>query len=207
MIDPSVLMAYLLLSVSFAVIPGPDVLCILSNSVARGTAAGIKVCAGIAVAMLTHVTAAALGLTAFLAAVPTAFIIVKTAGAAYLVWLGWQMLRRPISLSAETPATSLRSPFAQGIVANLLNPKIAIFFLAIFPQFLDPSRGSTGLQAALLGISSVTITSLVNLCVAMLGGKARTLVLGRPRVFHRFQQAAGSLLIGLGLKVALERAR
>ncbi|MCZ2407003.1 MAG: LysE family translocator [Burkholderiales bacterium] len=179
----------------------------MTNSVARGTAAGIKVCGGIASAALVHVTAATLGLTAFLSAVPTAFFAVKAAGAVYLMWLGWQMLRRPASLDTEIPATYWSSPFAQGEISNLLNPKMAIFFLAILPQFIDPSRGNAMMQAAFFGIFSVTSAAAINLCTATLGGKARQLVLNRPNIFCRFQQIAGIALIGLGLKVAVERAR
>lgn len=205
MIDPSVLAAYLLLSISLALIPGPDVMCILGHAIPHGSTSGLKVCAGMTLAMLIHVTAATLGLTTFLAAAPAAYIIVKTAGAAYLIWLGWQMLRRPASRDTKTPAIYLRSPFVQGMIANLLNPKIAIFFLAILPQFLDPARGSTALQAAALGTSSVIITGLVNLCVAILGGKAQKLLQSKPIAFRRVRQATGSLLIGLSLKVAFER--
>lgn len=207
MIEPSTLLAFLLVNTSFALIPGPDVMCIMSNSIARGTMAGVKVCGGIASAALVHVTAATLGLTAFLSAIPTAFLIVKAVGAAYLVWLGWQMLRRPMAMSAVMPVSYWSSPFAQGAISNLLNPKMAIFFLAILPQFIDPARGSAGFQAALLGMVSISGTATINLCTATLSGKARQLVLSRPKLFQRFQQAAGGVLIGLGLKVALERTR
>lgn len=207
MIDLHILIAFFLVNASFALIPGPDVMCILTDSVARGTTAGIKVCGGIASAALVHVTAATLGLTAFLTAVPTAFFAVKAAGAVYLMWLGWQMLRRPASLDTEMPATYWSSPFAQGAISNLLNPKMAIFFLAILPQFIDPSKGNAMIQAALLGAFSVVSTAAINLTTATLSGKARKLVLNRPNIFRRFQQIAGIALIGLGLKVAAERVR
>lgn len=207
MIDPTVLLAFTLLNMSFALIPGPDVLCILSNSVSRGMRAGALVCAGIACAALVHVAAAALGLTAMLAAVPTAFVAVKLAGAVYLAWLGWQMLRRPASLGAEPPRSRWASPFAQGAVSNLFNPKIAIFFLAVLPQFIDPARGRPGLQALLLGLVSIVSGTAVNLCTAALGGRARRWIVGRPTLFKRFQQLAGGALVGLGIKVALERGR
>jgi len=208
MIEPSTLLAFTLLNMSFALIPGPDVICILTNSVSRGSRAGAGVCAGIACAALVHVAAASLGLTAFLAAVPTAFVVVKVAGAVYLVWLGWQMLRRPASLSAQAGGSSRwASPFAQGAVSNLLNPKIALFFLAILPQFIDPSLGHPGLQAAILGIVSIVSGTAVNLCTAALGGRARRWLVAKPRLFERFQQLAGGALVALGIKVAIERAR
>ncbi len=207
MIPLSTLIAFTVLNMSFALIPGPDVICILTNSVSRGVAAGASVCLGIACAGLFHVTAATLGLTAFLAAVPTAFIAVKAIGAAYLVWLGWQMLRHPSAVGAEPGGRRWSSPFAQGALSNLFNPKVAIFFLAILPQFIDPARGHPGLQAAVLGLVSIASGTAVNLCTATLGGRARSWLLAHPRFFSRFQRVAGAALMGLGVKVALERAR
>lgn len=209
MIDPTTLLAFTLLNMSFALIPGPDVICILTNAVTRGTRAGVAVCAGIACAALVHVAASSLGLTAFLAAVPTAFVAVKVAGATYLVWLGWQMLRRPsaVDMASAGHAGRWRSPFAQGAISNLLNPKIAIFFLAILPQFVDPSRGQPGLQVALLGMTSIVSGTAVNLCTAALGGRARQWLIRQPRAFQRLQQVAGAALMGLGVKVALEKIR
>ena len=207
MIDPTTLLAFTLLNMGFALIPGPDVLCILGNSVSRGAGAGRRVCLGIACAALVHVAAAALGLTAFLAAVPTAFVVVKTVGAAYLAWLGWQMLRHPAAVDATSRNGRWTSPFAQGALSNLLNPKVAMFFLAILPQFVDPARGHPGLQAALLGLVSIASGTAVNLCTATLGGRARRWIVGRPALFRRLQQGAGAALMGLGAKVALERAR
>ena len=211
MVELPTLLAFTLLNMSFALIPGPDVVCILTNSVTRGARAGAMECAGIACAALVHVAAASLGLTAFLAAVPTAFLVVKAAGAAYLVWIGWQMLRHPPSLGTEPGSSGApsrwNSPFAQGAVSNVLNPKVALFFLAILPQFIDPALGRPGLQAAVLGGVSIVSGTAVNLCTASLGGRARQWFLGKPRIFQRFQQFAGAALVGLGVKVALERAR
>lgn len=207
MIELSTLMTFTLLNIGFALIPGPDVICILSNSVSRGAAAGAKVCLGIACAALLHVAAASLGLTAFLAVVPTAFLAVKAIGAIYLIWLGWQMLRSPTGVAAEPGGSRWASPFAQGALSNLLNPKVALFFLAILPQFIDPALGHPGRQAGLLGMLSIVSGTAVNLCTAALGGRVRQWFLAKPRIFQRFQQLAGAALVGLGLKVALERAR
>lgn len=207
MIELHTLIAFTLLNMSFALIPGPDVICILTNAVTRGLRAGVLVCVGIACAALVHVGAASLGLTAFLQAVPTAFVVIKTVGAIYLAWLGWQMLTSPSELTPSSNARPWQSPFAQGAVSNLLNPKIALFFLAILPQFIDPSLGRPGLQAATLGLVSIVSGTAVNLCTAALGAKAGRWLSSRPAVVARFQQAAGATLIALGLKVAVERAR
>ncbi len=207
MIAPTPLLAFTVLNMSFALIPGPDVLCILTNSVSRGARAGASVCAGIACAGLFHATAAALGLTAFLAAIPTAFLAIKAVGAAYLAWLGWRMLRHPSPVAHAPRQGRWSSPFAQGALSNLFNPKVAIFFLAILPQFIDPSLGHPGRQAAILGLVSVASGTAVNLCTALLGGRARRWLLGHPRFFDRFQRVAGAALMALGVRVALERVR
>ncbi len=207
MIDTSTLVAFVLLNVSFALIPGPDVLCILSNAVTRGQRAGASVCFGIATGCLFHVACATLGLSAVLLAVPAAFFVVKLVGALYLLWLGWQMLRHPLPVTGAASAHALRSPFVQGVLSNVLNPKIAIFFVAILPQFIVPERGNVAAQALWLGLVSIATGTAVNLVTATLGARARALLLARERLFRRIQQAAGCMLIGLGLRVALERAR
>ena len=205
MIAPGTLLAFVLLNMGFALIPGPDVLCILSNAVARGARAGYLVCLGIASACLFHVACASLGLTAVLAAVPTAFRVVKLLGAAYLGWLGWKMMRHPGLPAPDARPTRLQAPFVQGALSNLLNPKIAIFFLAVLPQFVQPRNGHPGLQALLLGLASIVSGTLVNLVTATLGARARHLLLSRERWFKRFQQASGAVLIGLAARVAVDR--
>ncbi|HSE11799.1 MAG TPA: LysE family translocator [Rudaea sp.] len=207
MIDTPTLATFTLLNMSFALIPGPDVLCILSNSISRGAGAGAKVCLGIAAACLVHVGCAAVGLSALLLAVPVAFLIVKSLGAIYLVWLGCLMILHPAGTDAAVQAGAWQSPFIQGALSNLFNPKIAIFFLAILPQFVHPENGNPGLQALVLGIVSVASGTAVNLVTAFLGGRARAFLLARQKLFHRFQQAAGVVLVGLGLRVVMERAR
>lgn len=205
MIDLSTLVTFTLMNMGFALIPGPDVLCILSNAVARGARAGHQVCLGIAVACLFHVLCATLGLTAILAAIPSAFLVVKLLGALYLVVLGWRMLRHPQPASAPAGPSGFRSPFAQGAVSNLLNPKIAVFFLAILPQFIQPGHGRPGLQALVLGLVSILSGTAVNLVTASLGAQAGRFLATREAWFRRFQQAAGVALMGLAARVAVER--
>ena len=207
MVEPATLLAFTFLNMSLALVPGPDVICILSNSLSRGGRAGVLVCAGIATACLFHVSCAALGLTAVLATVPAAFTVVKTLGAAYLVWLGWRMIRSPASPSRAVERRRLASPFAQGALANLLNPKIAIFFLAVVPQFIVTGEGAHETQMLLLGLVSVTSGTVVNLVTAALAGRSRRFLLERETLMRRFQQTCGAALIALGLRFAMERAR
>jgi threonine/homoserine/homoserine lactone efflux protein len=207
MIDIATLLTFTLLNMSFALIPGPDVLCILSNSIGRGATAGAKVCLGIATACLVHVACAALGLSALLLAAPTAFLIVKVLGALYLVWLGSRMIRRPVPADSGGQAGAWQAPFIQGALSNLFNPKIAIFFLAILPQFVHPENGMPGLQALVLGLVSVASGTAVNFVTAFLGARARVFLLTRRRLLDRVQQASGIVLVCLGLRVAMERAK
>ncbi len=204
MIELPTLLAFTIMNMGFALIPGPDVLCILSHSVAQGPRAGYRVCLGIATACLFHAVCAALGLTAILAAVPSAFFIVKVAGALYLAWLGWRMLRHPAEL-VEAAGGRSASPFLRGALSNLLNPKIALFFLAILPQFVRPERGTPELQALVLGLVSIVSGTAVNLVTATLGGQARRFFLTRTKVLRWLQQAAGVLLLGFAVRVAAER--
>lgn len=205
-VDTTTLLAFTLLNMSFALIPGPDVVCILSNAIGRGARAGAAVCLGIAAGSLFHVACATLGLSALLLAVPPAFTAVKTAGAAYLLWLGWKMLRRPGALD-DGGGGLLRRPFAQGALSNLLNPKVALFFVAILPQFVSPSRGGVAAQALLLGLVSIASGLAVNLMTTTLGAHARRLLLAHAGSFAHLQQLAGGALVVLGLRVALERSR
>jgi threonine/homoserine/homoserine lactone efflux protein len=207
MISLHTLFAFTLLNMSFALIPGPDVMCILGNAITRGARAGRLVCLGIASACLVHVAAAALGVSVVLLAVPTAFAVVKGVGALYLLYLGWQMLRRPVAVDAQAPASRWRSPFVQGALSNLLNPKIALFFLAILPQFVQPQNGHPAMQALVLGLVSIVSGTCINLLTAHFGARARGWFLARQRAFQRFQQASGAALIGLGLRVAMERGK
>lgn len=206
MISGATLLAFTLLNMSFALIPGPDVLCILSNTLAHGARAGYRVCLGIATACLFHVACATFGLTAILAAIPSAFLVIKTIGAVYLAWVGWQMIRHPFRAEGGAQTRHLRSPFVQGALTNLFNPKIAIFFLAILPQFIRPENGQPGLQAAVLGLVSILSGTLVNLLTATLAAGARRFLVAREHLFRRLQQVSGALLIALAARVAAERA-
>ena len=206
-ISLSTLIAFSVLNVGFALIPGPDVLCIVSNSIARGWRAGWLVCTGIATALLFHATCATLGLSAVLLAVPTAYVAVKTAGALYLAWIGVRMIRRPARLEPALRPNALSHPFAQGALTNLLNPKIALFAVSILPQFLDATRPDTVAQTVALCALWIATGTATNLVTATAAARARGLLRARPRLFERMQQAAGAALVGLAARIAAERAR
>ncbi len=188
--------------------PGPDMLFVAGSAASRGRRAGLLAALGVGAGCLFHTLLAAVGLSALLAASDLAFGAVKWAGAAYLVWTGLSMLRSRRG-DAQAPADRLPgggSPFWQGALTNALNPKVALFFLAFLPQFID--AGAPGQAAALVVLG--TLFNLggtgVNLVVALLASRAAaglTERSGAGRLGLWLQRAAGAMFVGLGVKLAL----
>jgi threonine/homoserine/homoserine lactone efflux protein len=202
----STLIAFTLLNMSMALIPGPDVLCIVSNALARGRRAGIDVCLGMASACLLHVLFASLGLTALLLATPTLYLGLKLAGASYLAWIAWGLLRRPAVLSAAGEIRARHAPFLQGAFSSLFNPKIAMFFLAILPQFIDPTRGSAAGQSLLLGVICVSSGTAVNLVTACTAARLSVRLQSTSVVQQRMQRISGAVLMAVALHLVLAQA-
>ena len=194
----------------FAVVPGPAVIYIVARSIDQGRAAGLVSALGIATGTLVHVPAAALGLSALLVSSATAFTVVKYLGAAYLVYLGIrQLLERDHDDLAGAPVVrSLRRVYAQGAVVAVLNPKTALFFLAFLPQFVDPSKGSSAMQIAVLGVLLVAISMVSDGCYALLTGTAGQWLRGRGPAFMRRQRlVTGGIYIALGVSAAVAGSR
>ena len=185
-------------------IPGPAVLYIVARSLAQGRRAGLVSVLGLSTGALAHVAAAALGLSALLVASATAFGVVKSLGAMYLVWLGLRtLLARDAAADIETPAPrSARRLFRDGVIVSLLNPKIAVFFLAFLPQFADPARGAVAFQVLLLGLLYVGMALVTDSAYAMLAGSVRQRLGARVVGAPAARYATGALYIGLGLGAA-----
>ena len=203
------LLLFLAAGLALNLTPGPDMLYVAARSASEGRAAGVASAFGIAAGTLVHIALVAGGLAAILAAVPVAYTIVRLAGAAYLVWLGLRALLRPSGLaSARTLAPATRwQVFRQGVVTNVLNPKVALFFLAFLPQFVDPARGSAALQVLALGLLFNTTGTLVNLAVALGADGAASRLRGSGRAARVLERATGVLFIGLGVRLALAGRR
>jgi threonine/homoserine/homoserine lactone efflux protein len=186
--------------------PGPDMLYVIGRSVGQGRKAGIVSALGIFVGCWAHILAAAFGIAALLRSSPIAFNIVRYAGAAYLVYLGIKMLVQHSSLAQQQlKPDSLSAIFRQGAITNVLNPKVALFFLAFLPQFVDARRGSIVWQILLLGLIFNVGGTLVNLGVAYAGGTLGELLRRNAR-FARLQQwFTGLVFIGLGARLAWQR--
>ena len=186
--------------------PGPDMTYVIARSLGQGRRAGLVSALGISAGCVVHIIAASAGVAVVLRAWPGAYAVIRLAGAAYLLYLGitmWRGAGRGESLRAITPATD-GEIFRQGAITNILNPKVAMFFLAFLPQFIDPARGPAGLQTLALGLLFNLSGTLVNAAVAWLAGSARTLLESRSRRAW-FQRASAAILTALGLRLALAR--
>lgn len=186
-------------------VPGPAVLFIIARSVEQGRLAGFVSDLGIQTATLIHALAAALGMSALLAASAMAFSVVKYAGAAYLVWLGVKRIfgsGAAAGSSAGLVRYRYTRLFRDGFVVNLLNPKAALFFFALLPQFVDVSRGHVPMQIAFLGLLFAGLGLITDNCYALVAGTAGHW-LKHSRAYVAFERyISGTLLIGLGLTAA-----
>ncbi len=186
-------------------IPGPGLLYIVARSVSQGQRAGLVSVLGLSVGALVHVAAATVGLSAILLTSATAFGVVKALGAGYLVYLGIRaLLARDPTAGADAPARrSLYRLFTDGVVVSVLNPKIAVFFLAFLPQFVEPSRAPVPQQVLFLGLLYVALALFTDSAYAFLAGRVRRW-LGGPVIQGRLPQYAGGVVyIGLGVSTAL----
>jgi threonine/homoserine/homoserine lactone efflux protein len=207
---PSVhaLALFSLATIALLIIPGPAVLFIVTRSVDQGRSAGLVSVLGIHLGTVVHVLAAALGISAVLAASQTAFDVVRYAGAAYLVVLGVRTLLRRGDGAAPSPENApLRRIFWQGVVVNVLNPKTALFIVAFLPQFVDPSRGSATAQVLVLGGVFIALGLVSDSTYALGAARAGA----RLRAWSRFasvqRYSSGAVYIGLGLAAALTGSR
>lgn len=204
MISSTQLMLFAATSVVLIFTPGPDILYVMTRGVAQGRKAALAAAAGFSLGNFVHIFFAVVGLSALLASSARAFQLVKYAGALYLIYLGIRMFCSKTDAvgGGELKPLRGRTIFFQSILANILNPKVAVFFLAFFPQFLDPQRGSLSLQMLLLGTLFVVLTmicfSLVGFCSGWIGGWLRR----KPAIGGRLGKVAGGVLVLLGLRLA-----
>jgi threonine/homoserine/homoserine lactone efflux protein len=199
--------AFAAASIALLLIPGPAVLYIVNRSVSDGRTVGLAAVAGVELGTFVHVLAATAGLSAVLATSATAFNAVKWLGVGYLVFVGIRtLLRRPEAVTTDRAAISHRRAFAQGVVVNVLNPKVALFFLSFLPQFIDTDRGGASRQALVLGITFVLLGFITDGSYSTLASSLRgALVRGRGLPFVQ-RYVAGTVFIGLGLVAATASA-
>jgi len=187
--------------------PGPDMMYVTARSVADGRRAGVVAALGIGAGTLVHIAALALGLAALLAAVPLAYDVLRLAGAVYLLAIGVQLLvRRPTAGAAHRLAPSaLGTVFAQAVLTNVLNPKVALFFLAFLPQFVDPAAGPALAQIVLLGLLFDLQGTGVNVAVALLASGTSARLRANTRVVSVLQWLTGAIFVALGARLTLAK--
>jgi threonine/homoserine/homoserine lactone efflux protein len=207
MLDSQRFLLFFAAALLLAITPGPGIFYVLARSLAGGRREGILSSFGTFVGGLFHVLAAALGVSAILAASALAFHTVKYAGAAYLVWLGIRMIRTRNTEMVVNAALPSQGAFRQGILTEVLNPKTALFFLSFIPQFIAPERGHVFLQFIVLGALSVILNTAADLLVVALASPLERKLKGSER-FRRGQRVASGLgMIGLGAYVAFVDTR
>ena len=205
--DKTAFLTFLVAALALNLAPGPDMLYVIGRSVGQGRKAGIVSALGIFAGCLVHITLAAVGVAAVLRSSPLAFNLVRYAGAVYLLYLGLRIiLQRKSEIEFQQPdAASLGSIFRQGVVTNVLNPKVALFFLAFLPQFINSRSGSVALPIIVLGMIFNAGGTLVNLVVAYAGGHVGDLLRRNPRIARVQQWFTGLIFVGLGIRLGLSR--
>lgn len=190
--------------------PGPNMMYLVSRSITQGRRAGVISLGGVAVGFVVYLAAANLGVSLIFLAVPELYLALKLAGAAYLGWLAWKALR-PGGASLFEPqqlaADSSRRLFAMGLMTNLLNPKIAVMYLSLIPQFVDPSAGNILLQGFLLGGVQIGVALTVNFAIVLVSGTLATFLGRRPSWLRVQRYLMGTVLGALAIKLATDHSR
>ncbi len=200
-----VVFTFLIASALLALAPGPDNLFVLTQSATRGRLAGISVTLGLCTGLVAHSLAVAFGAAALFKTSAFAFTLMKLVGAGYLVYLAWGLFRArtEIAEGSEGARLSLKSLYARGIVMNITNPKVSIFFLSFLPQFASPERGHLTGQLLALGGWFIVSTLLIFSGIAILADTLGRWVLRDPHVRGVMNKVAGTLFLGLAIKLAL----
>ena len=196
-----------LVALGMVLTPGPNMIYLVSRSIGQGWRAGMVSLAGTLVGFLVYMTMANVGLAAVFLVVPWLYTVVKLAGAAYLIYLAWKTLR-PGGLSLfearDLPRDSRAKLFRMGLVTNLLNPKAAIMYLALIPQFVQPTAGNVLLQGFILGGVQITVSMLVNAAIVLAAGGIAVFLGRRPAWVTWQRWITGTLLGAVGVKLALD---
>jgi threonine/homoserine/homoserine lactone efflux protein len=210
MIDIQTYMLFIGAAFLLVIAPGPDMAYILARTVTQGRRAGITAAVGINVGAYVHVVASVIGLSAIFATSETAFVVVKWVGACYLFWIGARTLRASFASSGLNLDTnkraSYREIFWEGFLSDVLNPKVALFFLAFLPQFVDKrSVGAIATtQLLILGVTSNMVAIIVNIALVALASAATRTLRERSDVIKWLTRAAGVLFIALGVRLSLQ---
>ncbi|WP_341898464.1 LysE family translocator [Ferrovibrio terrae] len=204
------LLAFAAVSFGMVLTPGPNMIYLISRSICQGRVAGLISLGGVALGFVFYMLSAAFGITALLLVVPYAYEALCYGGAAYLFWLAWQAIkpggRSPFQVK-QLPQDSPRKLFVMGLVTNLLNPKIAMLYLSLLPQFLNPEQGNVLGQSITLGFIQIVISVSVNCLIALTAGSIAGFLAERPLWLLVQRWLMGTVLAGLAVRMALEAKR
>ncbi|WP_154796353.1 LysE family translocator [Occultella kanbiaonis] len=206
MVTTTAVLDMALVALGMVLTPGPNMIYLISRSIGQGWRAGMVSLGGTMVGFVVYMTMANVGLSAVFVLVPGLFVGLKLVGAAYLLHLAWKTLRPGGRSPFETvtlPRDSRSRLFRMGLVTNLLNPKAAIMYLALVPQFVDPSRGAAMAQAFVLGGVQITVSAVVNTAIVLAAGGIAAFLAGRPTWMAWQRRVTGTLLGAVGVKLAL----
>jgi len=209
--DPSHLLAFSLIALGMVLTPGPNMIYLVSRSICQGRAAGLVSLGGIAVGLMVYLLCAVLGITALFMAVPLAYDALRVGGALYLLYLAWQALRpggrSPFELR-ELAQDSPRRLFSMGLFTALLNPKIAVLYLSLLPQFIQPhDHGSVMTQSLLLGSMQIATSISINGLIVLAAGSIAAFLARRPRWQVAQRMLMGTVLGGLAVRMLVESRR
>jgi threonine/homoserine/homoserine lactone efflux protein len=207
---PLTFLAFGLIALGMVLTPGPNMIYVISRSITQGRNAGLISLGGVALGFVVYMLSAAFGITALFLAVPFAYTTLKLAGAAYLLWLAWQALkpggRSPFQVRT-LPIDGPKKLFAMGFLTNLLNPKVAVLYLSLLPQFIDPHKGHVLAQSLSLGATQIAISLTVNGLVAVAAGSIAAFLAVRPTWAKVQRWLMGCVLGGLAVRMVAERGR
>ncbi|VVD86022.1 lysine transporter LysE [Pandoraea capi] len=208
--DISTWLAFALVAIGMALTPGPNMMYLISRSLCQGPAAGLVSLGGVALGFVFYMLCAAFGITALLFAIPFAYDALRIGGALYLLWLSWQALkpggRSPFEVRT-LPKDSNRRLFTMGLLTSVLNPKIAMLYLALLPQFVHPEHGSVLTQSLALGVTQIVASVAVNASIALSAGAISRFLGLRPAWLRIQRYLMGGVLGALALRMATEARR
>nr|WP_315297967.1 LysE family translocator [Raoultella terrigena] len=203
----SSLMTFAFVALGLVLTPGPNMIYLTSRSICQGKRAGLISLGGVALGFVFYMLCAALGITALIFAVPYAYDILRISGVVYLLYLAWQAIKpggRSLFAVRDLPADSGRKLFLMGFITNLANPKIAIMYLSLLPQFISPGHGSILSQSLVLGFTQALISVAVNALIVVMAGEVSLFLTSRP-LWQRFQRwLMATVLAGMAVKIAFE---
>ena len=201
---------FALVALAMVLTPGPNMIYLVSRAICQGRMAGLISLGGIALGFVIYLLCAAAGITAIFMSVPLAYDVLRIAGASYLLYLAWQALkpggRSPFQVR-DLPEDSPRRLFGMGLFTSLLNPKIAILYVSLLPQFIQPEQGGVWFQSLVLGLTQITISVGVNALIVFMAGSVALFFASRPtwQVVQRWLM--GAVLAGLAVRMAVESRR